>query len=279
MYVTRVILCSIICVLCPGAEMVHVQRVLERSAIRVLRTVGSALNHPLQSTVGTTSVTMERTVIRAGRTARNALPHLKSVATEPVVLGRTVERALGIAGLVHPQTPIVGICIVTHGKIVTRARRTAEHALSSCIAATVPALQKLERIAEHVTTTAGHAITLIQYVEMHRVNLERIVRRAPMTVGSAPLHLSPDAGMARVTAEKTVVSVQRTVGSVLLCVATEPVKLERIVGHVLGIAGNVLANHPQVLSQGVTRKLLQGHRQGLQACLLQPPLLLRELPP
>ena len=91
----------------PRVEMENVMDL--RIVPRALEIVENVLNHPLQSTAGTTSVTMERTVIRAEQTARNALRPLKCVATEPVVLERTVERALGIAGRARPQTPIVGI--------------------------------------------------------------------------------------------------------------------------------------------------------------------------
>jgi hypothetical protein len=137
-YVTRGTLYSIICVLCHGVEMGHVQRVLERHVSRVPRiaesatknppvetatvllplerivpralgTVGSVLNHPLLSIVGTTSVITERIVIRAVRIAPSALRPLKYVEMDPVLLERTVGHALGIAGRVHPQTPFAAI--------------------------------------------------------------------------------------------------------------------------------------------------------------------------
>ena len=63
---------------------------------------------------------------------------------------------------------------MTPGKIVTRAQRTVERALSSCIAVTAFALQKLERIAEHVTTTAG-LVHSIQVVVMGHVAQVKIV--------------------------------------------------------------------------------------------------------
>ncbi len=152
-YVMKVILYSIICVPCHGVEMGHVQRVLERDVIHVRRIAESAtknppvemasvllplerivphalgiaervLPHPLLSIVGTTSVITAKTVIRVVRIVPSVLHPLRYVEMDPVLLERTVGRALEIVVRVHLQTPIAATEHATPGKIVTLVQQT-----------------------------------------------------------------------------------------------------------------------------------------------------------
>ncbi len=152
MYVTRGTLYSIICVLCHGVEMAHVQSSRERHASRVRRIAESATKNPpvemasvllplerivpralgiverallplLLSIVGTTSVITAKTVIHVVQIVPSVLKLLTYVEMDPVLLERIVGRALEIAERVHPQTPFAGTEHAMRGKTVTHVQQ------------------------------------------------------------------------------------------------------------------------------------------------------------